>query len=92
MQSELESQEGQGQTDSADPRSVSETEAGQAALSEAVLDELEMFVWTGQLPGGSCWSKQVWWRVDLWKSYWESRDEEILRVSKGWISEAMVRI
>ncbi|MFQ6133600.1 MAG: hypothetical protein ACE5R4_16285 [Armatimonadota bacterium] len=43
-------------------------------IAEAVLSELEMAAWTGELPGGRPWSRQVWWRVALWEAFWRERD------------------
>jgi hypothetical protein len=50
-----------------------------AQLVRSVLEELEMFEWTGALPGGKAWSEQVWWRVELWRAFWRERD----RVREG---------
>ncbi len=41
-----------------------------AKLTAAVLDEVQMFEYTGLLPGGS-WSQQPAWRCELWRSYWQ---------------------
>jgi len=52
-------------------------------VAEAVLSELEMMTWTGQLPGGLPWTEQVWWRVELWQAFWRARDEALGRTVIG---------
>ena len=49
-------------------------------VADWALGELEMVVWTGELPGGVAWTEQVWWRVELWTAFWRARDEEVRRV------------
>ena len=44
-----------------------------AELAATVLHELEMFAYTGALPGGISWSEQPAWRVDLWLAYWRAQ-------------------
>ncbi len=44
-----------------------------AELAAAVLDELRMSEYTGQLPGGGSWSDQPAWRVELWQTYWQTK-------------------
>jgi len=43
-----------------------------AKLTAAVLDELQMFEYTGLLPGGG-WSEQPAWRTELWRTYWQAQ-------------------
>ena len=43
-----------------------------AKLTAAVLDELQMFEYTGLLPGGG-WSQQPAWRTELWRTYWQAQ-------------------
>ena len=44
-----------------------------AKLTAAVLDELQMFEYTGLLPGTRGWSQQPAWRTELWRTYWQAQ-------------------
>jgi len=44
-----------------------------AKLTAAVLDELQMFEYTGFLPGPGGWSQQPAWRTELWRTYWQTQ-------------------
>ncbi len=44
-----------------------------AKLTAAVLDELQMFDYTGLLPGPGGWSQQPAWRIELWRTYWQAQ-------------------
>ncbi len=44
-----------------------------AKLTAAVLDELQMFEYTGLLPGTDGWSQQPAWRTELWRTYWQAQ-------------------
>jgi len=44
-----------------------------AKLTAAVLDELQMFEYTGLLPGTGGWSQQPAWRTELWRTYWQAQ-------------------
>ena len=44
-----------------------------AKLTAAVLDELQMFEYTGLLPGPGGWSQQPAWRTELWRTYWQAQ-------------------
>jgi len=44
-----------------------------AKLTAAVLDELQMFEYTGLLPGTGGWSAQPAWRTELWRTYWQAQ-------------------
>ena len=54
-----------------------------AELLRSLLEELELCEWTGILPGGLPWTHQVWWRVELWRTFWQERDLRLLRASEG---------
>jgi len=43
-----------------------------AKLTAAVLDELQIFEYTGLLPDGG-WSVQPAWRTELWRTYWQAQ-------------------
>jgi len=56
------------------PRHATADDLATASLLRCVLEELELFEWTGAPPGGLAWSQQVWWRVELWRAFWQERD------------------
>jgi len=53
-------------------KAVNSTHLLAAKLTAAVLDELQMFEYTGLLPGGG-WSQQPAWRTELWRTYWQAQ-------------------
>ena len=66
----------------ASPRRLGPDEIALARMLWSILGELEMIEWTGTLPGGLPWNRQVWWRVELWRAFWRERDRMLIRESE----------